>query len=265
MRQVLMLLGVMALTACGRQPTKEELAEAKTQVKSFLDSAEHARRAAELLGLLPEYECGEARGSFVAHAADGLRSQTDCATVTVESTTDADLVHVTLAESGCTLKGLSAKGKATFRYSGGESRMEVEADFRELRVAGETLPVRAGYGTCGDEKRYWVLAEGTVPQQSDRTYKLDTTLSTRGGLPIIGGSTFILDGQGELKKDAADRVTFIGLTYDLGQYLPKDGTLRVETAGGRKVEATFRTTLWRLGEVEVSVDDSEPTTLPIVR
>ena len=265
MRALLAVGVVMALAACGRQPTKEELDEARGQVKSFLSSAEQARQAAELLGLFPVYECGEARGSFVASVTDGLRARTSCATVTVESKEDADLVHVSLAETGCELKGVTAKGKATFRYSGGQNRFELEADFRELEIEGVKLPVRAGYGTCSDEKRYWVLAEGSLPQELDRQYKLDLKLSSRGGLPIIGGTTIVLDGAGEVKKTAADRVTLQGITYDVGQYLPKEGTLIVETSGGRRVQAEFSTTLWRLGEVEVTVDDSAPTTLPIIR
>jgi hypothetical protein len=39
----------------------------------------------------------------------------------------------------------------------------------------------------------------------------------------------------------------------------------METAEGRTVKASFKNTLWRLGKMELTIDDREPVTVPIVR
>jgi hypothetical protein len=39
----------------------------------------------------------------------------------------------------------------------------------------------------------------------------------------------------------------------------------VETAKGRRVKVTFSPVLWRVGKVEVEIDDKAPVTVPIVR
>ncbi|HLL52238.1 MAG TPA: hypothetical protein VK447_01745, partial [Myxococcaceae bacterium] len=62
-----------------------------------------------------------------------------------------------------------------------------------------------------------------------------------------------------------DSVTITGLEYELGEYFPKQGEMLITTAGGKTLRATFRTSLWRLGQVEVRVDAKDPVTVPIVR
>ena len=44
-------------------------------------------------------------------------------------------------------------------------RMELKADLRGLRVDGDPLQVEVGYGTCGDESRYFARAEGPLPRR----------------------------------------------------------------------------------------------------
>jgi hypothetical protein len=39
----------------------------------------------------------------------------------------------------------------------------------------------------------------------------------------------------------------------------------VQTQDGHRVRATFHTRLWRLGEVELEVDDHEPVKVPVLR
>ena len=39
----------------------------------------------------------------------------------------------------------------------------------------------------------------------------------------------------------------------------------LETADGHTVKASFKTTLWRLGKMELTIDDREPVKVPVVR
>ncbi len=264
-----LLLGVVgALFGCGgATPTKEEVADAKGRVQAAVEAADQARDALELLGILPVYECGEPRATFVGKAVDKVKVDVVCATAQTESLgAAADGVRVTFPSDGCEVKGRKLTGHALFRYSGGESRMDLEVDFRELLIDGKPLQAKGGYGTCGDEKRYWALAEGSLPSKVDQTFKVDGRVAKRDGLPVIGGTTLILDGPGEVTHAAGtDRATFTELVYEVGEYLPKEGTLLVETSSGRRVRATFKSTLWRLGEAEITIDDGEPTKVPIVQ
>jgi hypothetical protein len=91
---------------------------------------------------------------------------------------------------------------------------------------------------------------------------VDGKVATREGLPVIGGTTIILDGPGEVRHpDGIDRVTFTGLEYEIKEYLPKEGSVLIETSSGKRI---IKTTLWRLGEAEITVDDHAPVTVPII-
>ncbi len=88
----------------------------------------------------------------------------------------------------------------------------------------------------------------------------------RDGGPLIGGTTLILNGPGEVSGAlGTDRVTFSELQYEVGEYLPKKGEALIETARGHRVRVDFSEVLWRLGKVEVEIDDRAPVTLPIIR
>ena len=264
-----LLIVTACLAACGGRPppTKEEIDDAKGRVRAALAAAEQARRILELLGILPVYECGESeRVAFVGKVADGFRRDYPCATVTTEALSNADAVIGTFPEAGCEVRRHSVSGKASFVYSGGSDRFELHLDGRELKVDGEPLQAKAGYGKCGDETRYWALAEGDLPKRPEIHFKVDGRAGVREGLPIIGSDTLVFDGPGEVAHpDGTDRVTFAGLHYEIGEYLPKEGTIEIDTSSGHHVRATFKTTLWRLGEAEIQVDDKEPKTVPIIR
>ena len=67
------------------------------------------------------------------------------------------------------------------------------------------------------------------------------------------------------RLDIADRVTFTGLQYEVGEYLPKEGEALVETAKGHRVKVNFSSILWRLGKVEVEIYEKAAVTVPIIR
>jgi hypothetical protein len=250
-----------------RPPTQEEIDLAKARIEVAVHAAERARSALELLGILPVYTCGESRRTFVGRAVESTQVQLSCLTATSEARGDtADAVVLAFAAEGCSARGHTVAGTGEFLYSGGEDRMELFADLRELTVDATALQTKVGYGTCSDEKRYWAESAGTVPARLDHTYALNARVAQREGGPIFGGTTLLIDASGTVTGPAGtDAVTITGLEYELGEYFPKQGELLITTAGGKTLRATFRASLWRLGQVEVRVDTKDPVTVPIVR
>ncbi len=268
MRRLAPLCLAVLATACGAEaPTKEEVDAARATVERAVAAAHQTRGALEVLGILPVYTCGEPRRSFVGQAAQGVHARYACATATVEAhDAQTDAVVMTFDESGCDIHGLRFTGQVAFLYRGGEDLMEVHADLRGLAVDGHTVQAQVGYGTCGDETRLFADVAGSVPGRETHSFHIDGRVGLRSGLPVIGGSELVLDGPGELTgPEGTDRLTLTSLLYDVGQYLPKQGTAVLETADGRRLEAHFQEVLWRVGKVEVTIDDKEPVTVPIVR
>jgi hypothetical protein len=268
MRRIAWLSVAVLAAACGAEPpTKEEVDAARATVERAVAATHQARGALEVLGILPVYTCGEPRRAFVGRAAEGVHARYACATATVEahdSVTDA--VVMTFAQGGCDIHGLRFTGQVAFLYRGGEDRMEVHANLRGLAVDGHTVQAQVGYGTCGDETRLFADVAGSVPGRKDHAFHIDGRVGMRSGVPVIGGSELVLNGPGELMgPQGTDRLTLASLLYDVGQYLPKQGTAVLETADGHRLEAHFQEVLWRVGKVEVTIDDKEPVTVPIVR
>lgn len=268
MRRLACLSLTVLATACGGgAPSEEEVESARVKVERAVAAAHQARGALEALGILPVYTCGEPRPSFVGRVAEGVHARYACATATVEAR-DAvtDAVVLTFDAGGCDVHGLRFTGQAAFLYRGGEDLMEVHADLRGLSVDGHDLQAEVGYGTCGDETRLFADVAGGVPGRDGHSFHIDGRVGLRGGVPVIGGSELVLDGPGALTgPDGTDTLTLTSLLYDVGQYLPKEGTAVLETADGHRLEARFQEVLWRVGKVEVTVDDKEPVTVPVLR
>jgi hypothetical protein len=255
-------------TGCDREPpTKEEIEDARTRVDLAVRAAHQARMALELLGLLPVYTCGEERRTFVGKAAEGAHAKVACVLATTEAQGDtADAVVLTFPENNCMVRGHTVSGQAAFLYNGGEERMDLVANLGGLKVDGDPLQAKVGYGTCSDEKRFYAEASGQLPGRSDNLYSVDGRVGMREGLPLIGGTTLVFDGPGEVSGPlGTDRVTFTGLEYEVGEYLPREGEALVETSKGHRVKVNFSPVLWRVGKVEVEIDDKAPVTVPIVR
>jgi hypothetical protein len=268
MRLTACLTLLVLATGCDREPpSAEQVEEARARVELAMAAAHQGRVALELLGILPVYTCGEQRRTFVGRIANDLQAQVQCLTVTTEArTATSDAVMMTFPESGCSVRGHTLSGQVAFLYTGGEDRMELSADLRNLKVDGLSLQATVGYGTCGDEKRYWGKANGGLPGHSGYTYSVDGRVAVREGPPLIGGTTLILDGPAQVSgPEGNDTVTLTALRYQLGEYLPEEGKLLVETATGHRVQAHFRPWLWRVGKVELEIDDRAPITTPILR
>jgi hypothetical protein len=259
---------ILLSTACGKEPpTKEEIEDARARVDLAVLAANQVRVALEVLGILPVYTCGEPRRTFVGRAAEGARTKVACVTATTEALDDAsDAVVLSFPETSCTVGGRTVSGRSAFIYKGGEERMDLFADLRELKVDGQPLQARVGYGTCGDEKRVFAESAGDLPGRAGSSYSVNGSVGVRDGVPIFGGTTLVLNGPGEVSSAlGTDRVTFTGLQYEVGEYLPKKGEALIETAKGHQVRVNFSEVLWRLGKVEVEIDDRAPVTLPVIR
>jgi hypothetical protein len=268
MRLAACLTLLVLATSCDREPpSAEQIDEARARVELAMAAAHQARVALELLGILPVYTCGEPRRTFVGKVSHDLQAQVQCLTVTTEALGDtSDKVLMSFPGSGCTVRGHTVSGQVAFLYTGGEDRMELSADLRGLQVDGVSLQATVGYGTCGDEKRYFGKANGGLPGHSGYTYSVDGRVGVRDGLPILGGTTLVLDGPASVSgPEGQDTVTLTALRYELGEYLPEEGKLLVETASGHRVQANFRPWLWRVGKVELEIDDRAPITTPILR
>ncbi|MSP17506.1 MAG: hypothetical protein EXR73_13020 [Myxococcales bacterium] len=254
------VLGALLASACSSDsddlPTEAEIADARTRIEAAVAATEQARDALELLGVIPTYDCGAPRGTFVGDEVGRLRAELACVTVTTAAEATADTITLSFAE-GCTVGGHVVAGTAIFRYSGGEARMDLEVDVRALEVDGRTLDALVGYGVCADETRYWVtLATATV--------ELDAQVAKRDGIPVIGSTTLLLDGTGTLTgADGLDSLTCTGVEYEVGDLLPRLGTILLITAGGHSIEATFDMDTPFLREVTVTIDEHMPVTIPL--
>lgn len=249
-----------------RVPTQAEVEDSRARVEAAIRAAERVRAALELLGLLPVYTCGEPRRTFVGRAAESAQAQASCLTATAEARGDtADAIVLAFSPEGCAVRGHVVSGEAALLYNGGEERLDLAGDLYALQVDGTALRTRVGYGTCSDQDQFWAKSEGPVPHVVDRTYTLDAQLRKREGIPIIGGTTLLLDGTGSVTGPAGtDQVTITALEYEIGEYLPAQGEVVVQTATGKRVRATFRTTLWRIGKMEIQIDDAQPVTVPVL-
>ena len=269
MRMPAACLALLVLaTGCDREPpTTEEIDDARIRVDLAVRAAHQARMALELLGLLPVYTCGEERRTFVGKAAEGAQAKVACVVASTEAQGDtADAVILSFPDNNCSVRGHTVSGQAAFVYNGGKDRMDLIADLRNVRVDGDALEAKVGYGTCSDEKRFYAEAMGALPGRSGNTYAVNARVGSRDGLPLIGGTTLVFDGPGEVSGPlGTDRVTFTGLEYEVGEYLPREGEALVETAKGHRVRVNFSPVLWRVGKVEVEIDDKAPVTVPIVR
>ncbi|MBL8912199.1 MAG: hypothetical protein JNM17_16025 [Archangium sp.] len=241
--------------------TTQQVISDPQRVKESLRVAAEVRDAIELLGLLPDYTCGDSRSTFLGRAVGNVSIEVACVTVTTESEATADVVRLRFSDQ-CRAKGHVVSGDAVVRVSGGEDRLEIEAELQGLNVDGRVLTGKAGYGTCGDEKRYWGAASGTL--EDGTQYRVDMRVGVRQGLPVIGGTTLILDGSAELRRgDLVDGVQFTGLEYEVGEHTPKSGTIEVFTHDMHTVKFTFSPLLWKLNQVTVQHDGGAEATSPV--
>lgn len=277
---ILVALGFLIFVGCGGNgggnnggnnnnvipnlPSQEEIDSATDMVEVAVAVAEHARTALELLGIWPVYECTHPRSTYVAGVANQFETEYPCATVSATSLgTEADAISISFPPQGCDVDGHTMTGDATLIFAGSVDSMEATADFRALTVDGRPVQLQVGYGNCGDEDRVWAEGEGTVPGHAGYTYTLDITLTLQAGIPVFGSDTLIVNGTATLTSArGTDTITFQDLEFDVGDYLPKNGTIRVETAEGITITARFSSN-FLYGEVELTINNYDTVRVPI--
>lgn len=243
---------------CQTEAQRQQIEAQKARVQAALLAADRAAAALQLLGILPDYTCGEPRRTWVGAAAESLSADFGCVEARAEQRSEeSDALVVTFAPAGCTVRGHTVSGETAFVYSGGEDRLDVTAQLASLVVDGASLQASVGYGTCGDETSYRAHVTG-------ETYSLNAEVSKRDGPPVIGSTTLIIDGTGTLISEAGnDTITLTALEYEPGSTFPNEGEILIETADGHRVRVTFIPVLWSLQKAEIQVDDEPPVTAPI--
>ena len=276
-----LLVGVLvAMTGCGVEQATEATPASQpspsttmspeqgaASVSAALEAAHQVRTALELARLLPTMKHGLPRAAFLLVARLELTQRLGCVATTVENVDDAGATLVVDFGQGCHLDGRALSGRVGMVLRANGDDTDVELDFRQLVVDGEALTGRVGYGTSADEQRVWAAAEGALPRRQDIAYRVDMTLAIAdSGLPLFGSTTLTLDGVAELRRGAAvDAVGFEALEYEVGDYLPKAGAVRVQTADGHAVSARFSSVFWKLGQAQVSVDGGPEVAVPVVQ
>lgn len=247
-------------------PNFSEVSDARARLEAALAGVEQAREALELLGLLPVYECGEPRRTFVGSLVDQLTLEIPCATITSDPVGDTgDVITLSFPQGGCEVLGHTLSGTLSFFYSGGEDRLDLTMDATGLFVDGKNLQVVAGYGTCGDETSIFAAAAGDLQNPPGTSFDFDIEVSKRDGPPIIGGTTLILDGSGEVSNSGGtNSITLTEVEYELGDFLPKSGTITISTSTGHTISATFDLDSPLLGSVTVVIDDHDPVRIPVI-
>lgn len=245
-------------------PSQTQINAARDVVDAASAVADQGREVLELLGLWPVYECGEPRSTFVGGVVDGFALDHPCASVSTTSGSAMDSVLLSFPPAGCDVDGLMLSGVASLLYSGGTDRLDLEVDLTALQLDGEALRWTVGYGVCGDEERVWAVGEGTVPGEPTYTFAVDLTVALQAGFPIFGSDTLVLDG--EVVLDGPRGVytgTFTALEIDVGDYLPRAGTLRLTHDSGTTVRAVFSRNLI-YGQVTFYINDHDPVTIPLL-
>lgn len=256
-----MLIPVLA--ACGGIEERAA-AEDVERGQHAVAAVDDARAVLEWIGILPSYECGEEKRFFAARIVEKLSADHGCVSIKDEPTATTDRATVTLTEE-CVIGEKHVTGNIGVSIAGGDDRKRVELDLTQLRVGGDPINARVSYGSCGDEDRYGAQVSGTLSDSPKRTFRLDLTVANQDGIFLIGDNTLVLKGGGEVEHpDGVDRVSFDGLSYEIGDVLPKEGGLLVETSAGKRVGVRFEERFWRLGVAEIKVNGDEPVVVPVV-
>jgi hypothetical protein len=245
------------VVACGAKEDPE-LTKATADTHQALEGASAARRALEIFGVLPNYSCGPISGA-IGKAIPPLTVPLSCVTLT----TRGDDLDLSFASDGCMIAGHVLSGTLGFEVSVGADRVEVTADFRNLLVDGQALPVKIGAGVCGDEKQIWASVDGLMV--AGQLFRLDAKLAYRAGIPLIGHPELTLNGTGSLEQPPGKtEVAAEGLQYEVGAMLPKAGRLTLDRTDGSHVSVRFTEVLWKLGKAEVQVGERAPVEVPIL-
>ena len=246
-------------------PTTTELSEARSLVLLAMDASQSAHAALALLGLLPVYECGESRASFVGALVPQLQAQLACAQVSTSAQAGADSITLSFPPEGCDIGAHTLSGALVFTYSGGADRLDLVLDAQGVTIDVEAVQVTGGYSACGDQESYFVSARGSLPGQANATYDLDASVTIQPGFPVFGSPTLIFDGTGALTTTAGThQLSLDHVEYKPGDIAPQRGVIAFTTASGHNIVATFATTSPFTQSVNIVINDRDLVTIPLL-
>jgi hypothetical protein len=254
-RRIAVLTAVILMSGCASDPKDEA-----DGVKKSVDSLNAVEKALHFIGLWPSYTCGDPAPVAEAAVAKNLRERIACGVVTEENDDTSSSVLLSFPND-CYVDGKKLTGQARLRFSEGDDRTDARFDLNELKVDGQPIPLAVSVSECGDMMTYAV--QGSARIDKDHTFALDLTTQLRAGIPLIGHDDLVLDGFGELDNPhTKDQVTFEKVKMEVGDPIPSDGNLKIDTEDGHHITARFFDG-WPVGGAEVQVDQGDKTKIPL--
>jgi hypothetical protein len=236
-------------------PSKSETDDARARVGYGSEGLAGLRIILELLGLAPDYSCGEPRAVFAGKIPDSLASRFAGSAIALDASDPAlDKFTIVLPAQGMPVKGQTLTGTLLLTTSGGEDRLTLELDATQARLNGVPIRSRAGYGKCGDSSEYWGHSESAL-SGNQGSYLMDTRVTKKEGMPFFGGPIFRIDAKGSYTRGGkTDALTLTSIEYEGGKTLPNSGVMLIETSNGHRIKATFSDNTPVLRQVTVKVD-----------
>lgn len=249
----------------GDIPSKAEVEDAKTRVGLTTTVVGQGKAILEMLGIIPSYECGEARPAFASKLPASFRSAFAGANVEVNSASPTeDLISVAFPAAGSSFHGQTLTGNLLVKTSGGTDRFTLSLDARNVKVNNVPVQGEGGYGKCGDSTAYWAKSDGPVPGAATYAYLLNADVGKKAGIPIIGSTTLLINATATVSRSGkADQVVLTGIDYEVGKLVPRKGTVVINTSDNHRISATFSDDTPLVGQVEVKVDSKNAVKVPL--
>lgn len=265
MRLALLLL---CLGACTIQENVDPVTrkEAVAQAKGFIEAAGLVRPAVDFLGLLPTYECKLEGDAYQAQIVGALKETfpVSCATVESHYANNEGKVRVIMNKPGCQMGDQLLTGEAVLGFIQGARRLNLSVDLSGLEANGVPVSFSVYYGRC--EQKHQIIFSGRGVQ-ADRPVQIDLAaeLSEKTQQVLrIGKTVVLLDGIIEVSDPSGTHlVTVSRLRYEPGSVLPAGGAISFRTTDGHLIQVSFASSLWRVNQIEVKIDDDEPYNAPI--
>jgi hypothetical protein len=242
----------MAMACGGPPPTQEQIDDGTMRVDRAVNAMQSSRDALQLMGLVPTMPCGVPKLDWLRELLPVLHVQLGCAEVTDAHAEQTETLSLDFG-AGCRVGNRTVSGRAEFVYAD-QDGIGLSLDLTQIRVDGAAIPVRAGYEVCKDDEHYFAQVE--LPELT-----LDVSVKKHDeGFLFFKSTNLTIDADESLKlPGGTEHITAESLVYEVGEPMPTEGTLTVQTPDGHRIEARF------LGDnrAELTIDDRAPVTLSL--
>jgi len=263
MRKLVVAL-VLVMAGCGADV--QDTIDASQDALQATRAGQAVIDAAQFVGLLPKYTCGQpARVEFADMIPELQQRLGPCAMLQPGASTDtSDIEDLEFASPGCRVAGATWTGQLQATVSGGDDRTEVALDFTGMQINGAPVDARIGRVSCGDLTTWNIDANARVPQSklfAQLDVGFDGSVVDRPGFFLIGTDYLILDGKGHVRSgDREFDVTFKQVWWEPGLSVPHKGELDFQTPEGHDVAVQFGDSD---NEILVSVDNGRFAPVPV--